>query len=180
MTTKYFENACHKTIIGFENYEIFNNGMVWSRLKNKFLSPWKDKKGYRIITLHNSSGSKNFRLHRLVAFYFVPNPENKPDVNHKDENKDNNCFDNLEWVTKDENNKYGTRSMRSGMSRMDNTKCCTSVNQYTKDYVLINTFRSIKEAKAKTHVNNISRCCSGGRPTAGGYIWRYSDEIFTN
>lgn len=166
----------HKTIIGYENYEIFDNGTVWSKSKRKFLSQWRDKKGYNYVTLFSENGSKkNFRVHRLVAIYFLPNIENKPDVNHKDENKDNNSAENLEWVTKIENNRYGTRAIRSGMSRIDNEKCCTKVSQYTLDNVLVNTFRSIKEAKIKTNINNISRCCSGKRPTAGGYIWRYSE-----
>jgi len=172
--TRLTRKTNHKTIVGFENYEIYDNGMVWSKLTNKFLSPWKGRKGYNYVTLFTQDGSKNFRVHRLVAIYFIPNPENKPDVNYKDENKDNNCAENLEWVTKIENNRHGTRAMRSGMSRLNNEKCCTQVCQYTLDNVLVNTFRSIKKAKEKIGINNISRCCSGGRPTAGGYIWRYS------
>lgn len=169
----------YKTIVGYEDYLIYEDGSVWSNKSNIFLKPWTGTKGYKFVTLSNSEGSKNFRLHRLVAYLFVENPENKPDVNHKDENKNNNQANNLEWVTKTENNLYGTRGKRSGINRLNNPNCCRKVNQYSPEGELVAQYHSIKEATQKTGITNISRSCIENR-MAGGYIWRYENEICTN
>lgn len=70
--------------------------------------------GYETVALHDGTGKrKYFKVHRLVAKAFIPNPDNKPQVNHKDEDKENNNVENLEWVTSQENNTYGTRIDRA-------------------------------------------------------------------
>lgn len=170
----------HTTLKNYDNYLIYENGSIWSIKNKRFLKPYIGTKGYNIVTLYNDRGRRNFRLHKLVAENFVPNPLNKPDVNHKDENKNNNSHLNLEWTTKIENNLYGTRGIRSGLSRKGNDKICKRVSQYTKDNVFIREFPSITVAKENTKIDNITYCCQGKRKTAGGYIWRYSDEICTN
>lgn len=151
----------------YENYIVYEDGSIWSIPNKQFLKPWIGTKGYNFITLCNNNGQRNFRLHRLVAEYFVPNPLNKPDVNHKDENKNNNHYSNLEWVTKIENNLYGTRSKRSAISRTGNNKISKSVQQYTIDNVLVNEYPSIKIAEESTKISNISMCCNGKRKTVG-------------
>ncbi len=164
----------------YENYIIYEDGTIWSIKSKQFIKPWIGTKGYNFVTLQNGNERHNFRLHRLIAEYFVPNPLNKPDVNHKDENKNNNHYSNLEWVTKTENNLYGTRSERSALSRIGNSKICRKVKQYSTNNILIEEYPSITIAKEITHINNIIRCCQGKRKTAGRYIWRYSDEICSN
>lgn len=98
-----------------DNYKVYENGTV-QRIKpsvqgqgmrtdnvGKFLKPETQKTGYQRVTLCNKGKTKRFLLHRLVALVHIPNPDNKPCVNHKDGNKQNNAVDNLEWVTYSEN-----------------------------------------------------------------------------
>ena len=93
-----------KDIIGYEElYTIDTGGCVYSKRRGLYLQPEFDKDGYEIYTLSRRCNPKKFKAHRLVALHFIPNPENKPLVNHKDGQKDNNGVDNLEWCTNQEN-----------------------------------------------------------------------------
>lgn len=94
-------------------YAITSDGRVWSHRRGKFLKPKIDRYGYLCVHLSYGGHSYHRTIHRLVAEAFIPNPDNKPTVNHKDENKFNNCVDNLEWMTVSENNHYGTHYERS-------------------------------------------------------------------
>ncbi len=107
------EGEFWKWISGFEGlYQISNYARVKSfprgrnRKEIKILKPLFTPQGYLKVTLRNSDKEKTRRLHRLVAETFIPNPENKPEVNHKDGNKFNNCVDNLEWNTDTENKRH--------------------------------------------------------------------------
>ena len=102
-----------KWIRGYEGiYKISNYGRIKSFPRNgtikkvKILRPGFNKFGYLIITLSKNDKCKYFRIHRLVAEAFIQNPENKPEVNHKDGNKFNNYYENLEWTTSTENQKH--------------------------------------------------------------------------
>ena len=109
------------------------------------------------------------RVHRLVAMTFIPNPKKLPYINHKDENKENNCVENLEWCTAAYNNTYGTRIEKIFK------KLSRPVTQYTPDGVLVAAFSSIKEAAEKNNLHRgaIQFCCNGKRKSHGGFIWRY-------
>ena len=76
-------------------YAITEDGRIWSYRSNRFLKPYV-RKGYLRVKLYINGVEKDFSIHRLVAFAYLPNPDNLPEVNHKDENKQNNCVDNLE------------------------------------------------------------------------------------
>jgi len=89
-----------------DRYLVSSEGLIWSRKSNKFLRLHKCKQGYLKITLHHNKVRKSFKVHRLVAMAFIPNPENKPEVNHIDGRKCNNFWTNLEWVTPKENMKH--------------------------------------------------------------------------
>jgi len=96
-----------KEIEDYPNYLIYEDGRVWTkprkRVKGGFLKPYIDKWGYWKITLHKNSKQKHFLISRLLAIHFIPNPENKPCVDHKDGITTNNNLSNLRWVTQREN-----------------------------------------------------------------------------
>ena len=109
-----------KDIQGFEGYQVSNIGRVkrkfykrWIELNKSyasfpehFIKPYNDKDGYLKVRLHENGKSKAFFIHRLISIAFIPNPENKPQVNHKDGIKDNNIVYNLEWVTASEQRQH--------------------------------------------------------------------------
>lgn len=100
-------------IKGCPGYAITDDGRVWSFKTNKYLKQKIDKYGYPCVSMSVNNKNKTKTVHRLVAEAFIPNPANKPTVNHKDENKLNNRVGNLEWMTVAENNCYGTHYERS-------------------------------------------------------------------
>ena len=91
-------------IEGYENYLIYDDARVYSKKRNRFLKPGTNLGGYKYIGLWKNGKVRNHLLHRLVALYYIPNPENKREVDHKDRDPNNNHVDNLRWVTKLENN----------------------------------------------------------------------------
>lgn len=149
-----------KDVKGYEGlYAVTSCGKVWSYISQKFLSPRITHAGYYEVHLRKQGESKQFRVHRLVAEAYIDNPENKPEVNHKDENKLNNCINNLEWFTSKENVNYGTRSQRVSQKKSKSIYC-TELNRI---------FSSMTEAQNKTGINRglISRCCNGKLKRAG-------------
>lgn len=101
----YYLEIMYKVITDYPDYYISESGNVFSKRtpKIKLLTPEKRRDGYLRVQLWNESGKKNKRIHRLVAEHFIPNPENKPEVNHLDRNPLNNHKSNLAWATKREN-----------------------------------------------------------------------------
>lgn len=97
-----------KTIAEFPNYEVSNYGQVRRVWKNhtNLKETMLNKFGYEIVHLSKDGVNKHRSIHRLVALAFLDNPDNLPEVNHIDGNKENNCVDNLEWVTRSQNMKH--------------------------------------------------------------------------
>ncbi len=109
---------------------------------------------------------EKYALHRLVAFAFLENPENKPFVNHIDGNKTNNSLANLEWVTIQENCLH---SAKTGLTKYYKRR----VGQYTLENILIKEFNSIKEAMDETGIGTIKKVLYKKQNTGGGFIWKY-------
>lgn len=146
-----------------------------SDIKNA--STYIDSFGYVKVCLSYKGVSKHYRVHRLVANAFIPNPDNLPQINHKDENKLNNCVNNLEWCTAKYNSNYGTRTLRISNRNLE-FGAKHSVQQYSKDGMFIREWKSITEASNKLglHVSKISACCHGSRKSTGGFMWRFTNE----
>lgn len=168
-----------KDIPGYENiYWISNKGRVKS--KNKILKLSVHRDGYMKAGLCVNGKVRTYQVHRLVALAFIPNPNNLPQINHKDENKTNNCVGNLEWCTMEYNIFYGTGQERGKTCRglPANAK---QVLQYSLDGKLLAKYPSGGEASRKTGVApaNISSCARHIRYQMGGYVWRYEGDPFT-
>lgn len=98
-----------KPILGYEGiYTIDTNGNVFSINSNKFMKPYIDNGGYHRVQLSKDGVRKKYLVHRIVALAFIPNPDNKPEINHIDGDKSNNCVKNLEWCTRKENEQHSS------------------------------------------------------------------------
>lgn len=166
-----------KKINEYDGYEISNLGKIRSfkKDKNNFILKQRiTKGGYLRITLYKNGMAKKYLVHRLVAQTFIPNPENKPQINHLDGNKQNNKVDNLEWCTNSENQKH---AYKTGLEK---PRCPhpKQVNQYDLEGNFIKQWDTIKNASRNLNIkdSNISRACKNKSKTAGGYIWKYVNE----
>jgi len=186
-----------KDIKGYEGlYQVSNRGRVKSLeryikrgIHGIQYSPERIRKqsqthdGYQIIILSKNKIKTTNRVNRIVADAFIPNPNNKPQVNHINNVRDDNRVENLEWVTASENQKYSyitNNRVNSNLNRfgIDNplSKC---ILQYSADNKFIKKFYGIRDAERKTGINSgcITKCCKNKRKIAGGFIWKYEDDV---
>lgn len=141
--------------------------------KGRILKPRKDSAGYLRVSLPTTDkGYKNFAVHRLVAQAFIPNPNNYPQVNHKDENRLNNMADNLEWCTQLYNNHYGTHSEKTIKSMINNPLRSKRIVQYDLEGNLIKVWPSASEAR-RSGFSHVFDCLSGRTKQCKGYKWEY-------
>ena len=158
-----------RDIEGFEGrYRISDHGRVFSLLSKKLLNIYTNSHGYQCVYLYLDGHYKNFKVHRLVAVAFVPNPLNLPQVNHKNEDKTYNYYTNLEWCSAAYNNNYGTRTLRAAITNARPVVCIETNIIYW----------GAREAARQVGIHNhISECCNGKRKSCGGYHWRWATEI---
>lgn len=154
-----------KDIVGYEReYAVTEDGKVWSYKTKKFLKPGKHKGGYLQIALWHNNQPKYHFIHRLVAEAFIPNPNDLPQINHKDEDKTNNNVWNLEWCTRKYNMNYGTMRER-GTRKIGKTVRCVETDVI---------YWCAAEAERQTGVwaTHIREACKNSKRTAGGYHWQ--------
>lgn len=177
-------NEIWKPIEGTDGkYEVSNAGRVRSlnylgHGKTKEIKTWNNR-GYRRVNLHIGGKKKNFLLHRIIAETFIPNPENKSEVNHKDGNKCNNDVSNLEWTTRDENRIHADES---GLRKRSIEALIDSNKRLSKPIVAISVttgeeflFTSIQEAQRAIGTKDINRVLNGKQRQAKGYTYRYAE-----
>lgn len=184
-----------KPVVGYEKYyEVSNLGRVRSNRTGKVLKYNVTPNGRATVELFGDVGTKSKRLlvHRLAAIAFIPNPNNYPQINHKDENPSNNCVENLEWCTAKYNMNYGTRlarqlahidysdPKRKKIARENGKKACKPVLQFTKCGEYIAQHESIRAAAKESGVRDTKICdvLRGRAPSAGGFKWKYVKEDY--
>ena len=173
---KMENNEVWKYILGYEGlYKISNKGRVKSigYGKERILKPANNGRGYLKVDLCKNGDKKWCLVHRLVAQAFIPNPNNLPEVNHLDENKENNRVENLEFCDRKYNCNYGTTKQRM-IKKLSKT-----VFQYSKDGEFIKEWKSVMDVERNLGYaqTNISSCCLGKYKSAYGFVWRYKQII---
>lgn len=163
-------NEIWKQIADYDGYFISSLGRVkstkqWNGSSERILKQGISKKGYSVVVLSKNNNTKTFLVHRLVAFAFIPNPQNFNQINHINEIKTDNRVENLEWCTNSYNMSYGSRLLKQIQ------KCSKPVLCVETDVV----YPSEIDAARKNNLNqgNISNCCNGRNKTCGGFHWRY-------
>lgn len=192
-----------KDIPGYEGYyQASNLGRIKSLVRIKkansgtymskeiILKQATSRLGYKKVELCKNGTQKNWWVHRAVALAFLPNPNNWPDINHKDENPANNNVSNLEWCTEQYNMNYGTCIDRRKATFVRNKSFVkanatkvrnqsrgaeTPIYGVSKNGNTLLSYRSITEASRKTGISkgHIGECVRGIRKSAGGYYWNY-------
>lgn len=148
------------------------NGRGYQKVPEKIKKTHKDIWGYLYVTLSKEGINKHYKIHRLVCEAFISNPHNLPVINHKDENKENNCMENLEWCSYSYNLTYNGRAKKVGK------KLSIPVYGINKVSGLIVIFSSSHEASRQLGINqgHIIECCQGKRKSEGGFYWFYADD----
>lgn len=154
------------------NYSVSESGQVRNDKTGRILSNSFQNGYYSIRLSIEPNVGKHFRINRLVAQAFIPNPENKQFVNHINGDKTNNHISNLEWVSPSENSAHAYEHGLRGPTK-NNAVC-----QYSLNGDLMMTYDSMNEAELETKVSHskISEVCRGRRRTAGEFQWRYASE----
>ena len=134
---------------------------------------------YSTVKLNKNGVSKQHKVHRLVALAFIENPNGYKEINHKDENKQNNCVENLEWCTRKYNENYGTKRERWSRNidrESQARKVSKAVYQVSPDGNIVKRWDSIVQIHKELGYSsgNISMCCNGKIKRVYGFLWRFA------
>ena len=178
-----FEGEIWKDVPDWENFYLVSNfGRVKSKIRPKsrgiILKQQLNKDSYYTVHLSCPTHKKLVTVHRLVATAFLPNPDNLPSINHKDENKQNNCVWNIEFCTIAYNDRYGTRNIKCSMAQKNDKRRSKPVVCYNRNKEFLAYYPSIAEAQRHTgiHKASISRVCRNGGGHSGGYLWFWANQ----
>ena len=158
-------------------YKISNYGKVMTAKTGRILTPVLDERGYERVCLFKKDRNRRHKVHRLVAITFIPNPDNKEQVNHKDGNKRNNSVDNLEWVTNEENMHH---SRANGLHDGHKSFCESRKKRIIATHIesgketVFDSILAAKKALGTCHIQEVLR---GLRYEAKGYSFRYAKEV---
>lgn len=172
------------------NYLVYEDGTIFSLYTNRKIKVQYDKQGYNIVKIKINGKTATRRVHRMVALCFIPNPDNLPQVNHKDEDKNNNNVANLEWVTAKQNCNYGTRNIRLSQNKKGRPKNYKQskvkrnskpIQQLNLNGEIINSFPCAGVACEQlgwpqNRSARIRYVANGHAKTAYGFLWRFHEE----
>lgn len=191
MEIKKYIGEIWKPVRGYDGlYEVSNYGRVRNARTKRILKQQLDGKGYLRVGLCKNGIMKTHKVHRLVAETFIPNPNNLPQVNHKNEDKTDNFVwvnpdgtvdlekSNLEWCTRKYNLNYG--NYKEIQREIHLNEGGEPVVQFSKTGELINDkWESMSEVERVLGINhtNISKCCQGKIKSIGGFVWKYKRDV---
>jgi hypothetical protein len=169
-------------------YEIYDNGMVWSTYKWGFLELQVDKDGYNIASIYVNGRMVKTRVCRMVAETYIPNPDNLPQVNHKDGNKQNDDHTNLEWSTNSDNMKHACamglvdKSHLSEIGKIGGEYAINNTGRRVEQLdgdIIIAQYRSVGEASRATgaYKSDIRKVCDGRQKSANKCKFRWEGSI---
>lgn len=174
-----------KTIPGFDNYFATDDGKIFSKNYHREkrvakIQPRMNERGYMYVSLSKNGMVYTKKVHRLIAETFIPNPENKSEVNHRNGIRTDNSVKNLEWASRSENMKHSfdalhRKPVRAWLGKYGKNHNRAKTILQIKDGRLVNEFYGSHEAYRKTGINHVSirLVCQGKRKSAGGFQWAY-------
>ena len=161
-----------RDIPGYEGlYAVTSCGKVWSYRKKKFLKPCQVGRGYLQVSLSVNGVVKQFTVHRLVAEAYIPNPDNLSEINHKDENKTNNCINNLEWCNRRYNLIYGDRIEKAIKSRYGH-----GLKIYCPELDRVFDSQTAAAEELNLWKGSINKVCKGKQKTTGKYHFEFVES----
>lgn len=158
-------------------YKVSDTGKVMTAKTGRILTPAIDERGYERVCLFKVDRNRRFKVHRLVASAFIPNPDGKKQVNHKDGDKRNNCVSNLEWATNEENMSHSrANGLHDGHKRFceSRKKSVVATHLASGERIVFDSILAAKKALKTCHIQEVLR---GDRYEAKGYTFEYAKEV---